>query len=236
MNTVLLPHNIKLIYDTFINKKKERLDIILEPLQCILQISLLKFCPVGTKITISNNLLQLQLPTYTQGIIRWYNNDNREDLFYLFNACKRFGIFYKHLKENKLVFNTNDDEIIETNLYDTLIYCCKEGLDKLIMTYSNIDRISLHHTLELYKLILDNDEEQLINNQNKKPQERNIENIFINIKDIYSNEEINIIHNSLNLLLNNENSDCSDYIKGLNTMLKPTYSKIKKWINENIIF
>ena len=40
------------------DKKKERFDIILEPLQAITQLSLLAFCPYGSKLTISNNLLR----------------------------------------------------------------------------------------------------------------------------------------------------------------------------------
>jgi hypothetical protein len=236
MDRVLVPDNIKLLYNTFKTKKKERFDIILEPLQCILQLALLRFCPIGTKVTINNNLLELQLPSYTQGIVRWYNNDNKDDLSYLFNACKRFSIFYKHLKEHKLLFNIND-EILETNLYDVLIECSKEGINKLIDTYSRIDKVSILHTLQLYKLILENETIGLPNENND-----NIDNIFININNIYSDEEIHIIHNTLQILLRNENEsnnisiERNNYIYGLNTLLIPTFSKIKKWISDHIIF
>ena len=238
MNRVLIPENIKLLYNTFKTKKKERFDIILEPLQTITQLALLKFCPIGTKITINNNLLELQLPSYTQGIVRWYNNDNKDDLFYLFNACKRFGLFYKELKEQKQLYYTNDDEILETNLYDLLIECAKDGLNKLIETYSRIDKVSILHTLQLYKLILDN---ETLETSPKSETTDNIDNIFINIKNIYSNEEIHIIHNTIQILLrcdirNNPNSEVNSYIYGLNQLLNPTYSNIKKWITEHIIF
>ena len=34
-------------------KKKEKLDFILEPLQAMVQLSLLSYCPVGSKLTLS---------------------------------------------------------------------------------------------------------------------------------------------------------------------------------------
>ena len=35
-------------------RKKERFDIILEPLQAVTQLALISFCPKGSKLTISN--------------------------------------------------------------------------------------------------------------------------------------------------------------------------------------
>ena len=60
-----------------LNTKKERFDIILEPLQAILQLACLSFCPIGTKLTIQNNLLYVQPPSWHQGIMRRYNNDTQ---------------------------------------------------------------------------------------------------------------------------------------------------------------
>ena len=47
---------------TFIkNDKKERFDMILEPLQSIIQLALISYCPIGSKLSIVNNILQIQL-------------------------------------------------------------------------------------------------------------------------------------------------------------------------------
>ena len=41
-------------------KRKERFEIILEPLQAMIQISFLGFYPIGSKLNIHNNLLYIQ--------------------------------------------------------------------------------------------------------------------------------------------------------------------------------
>ena len=64
--------------------RKERSDMILEPLQVMVQLSLLAYSPLGTKVSVSNNILQLHPPTWTQGIYRWYNADSQNDLYIFF--------------------------------------------------------------------------------------------------------------------------------------------------------
>ena len=83
------------------NKKKEKLDYILEPLQAMIQICFLNFCPVGSKLTIHDNILQIQLPGVSQGMIRFFNDDTKEDLYFLFNVFRRFIHYYKHFQNEK---------------------------------------------------------------------------------------------------------------------------------------
>ena len=64
-------------------QQKERQDMILEPLQVMIQLSLVSHCPLGTKVSISNNILHIQKPTVSQGIVRWWFGDNKDDLYYL---------------------------------------------------------------------------------------------------------------------------------------------------------
>ena len=52
------------------------------------------FCPVGTKLSITNNILTIQEPSWSQSISRSYNKDGRDDLVYLFNVIVRFNKFY----------------------------------------------------------------------------------------------------------------------------------------------
>jgi len=223
MSILLQTLNLKTFYDNFLSKKKERFEVILEPLQCILQFAFLAFCPYGTKVHIKDNILRIQMPNYSQGIIRWYQNDNHDDIFYLFYVCKRFSKFYKHLKDIK-----NDN----ISLYHLLIKLSKQGLNNLIKTYSNISKISLLHTIELYKVLLENPKSiKLSGTENEERQ--NVDSLFININKLYSVEELNIIFNTLLLL---EKTNDLNYINGLNKLLKPTTSKINKWINDNIIF
>ena len=66
-------------------RKKERSDMILEPLQ-VMQLALLSHCPIGTKVSVSDNILQLQKPTLLQGVWRWYNSDGKDDFVLSFRC------------------------------------------------------------------------------------------------------------------------------------------------------
>jgi hypothetical protein len=305
-------------------KKKERFETILEPLQAILQIGYLTFTPIGTKLTIHNNILQIQHPNYSQPVIRWYNNDTQEDLFYLFNIFYRFKKFYFFLNDGSA---NKNDKANSTNkkLYSLLIELAKNGIANLIRTYSQTEKIHILHTLQMYKNILeggsetsshgnmakridhyeidnliispasnisrnsgasasgastsasflkkdnkkkqhqqqllrDDDDEDTSTNQGDTPgttgtsedvrmkelssvmhkndnsQEiKNIDDVFIRITDIYTQEMYNIMYNALILIKNNEQM-CNSYMDGLNKMLEPTNNRIKKWIDENIVF
>jgi hypothetical protein len=128
------------------DKKKERFDIILEPLQAVTQLALLSFCPKGSKLTISNNLLAIQAPTWGQGLWRSYNHDMKEDLFFLFNAIIRFNRFYGYLKQAHVDY---------CDLFDLLVQLGKRGIDKLLQTYATTDQPALLHTLQLYRILLE---------------------------------------------------------------------------------
>ena len=53
---------LNILYSTLKSKKKkERFETILEPLQAILQIAYLSFAPIGTKLTIQNNVATLKV-------------------------------------------------------------------------------------------------------------------------------------------------------------------------------
>ena len=86
-------------------KSKERFDIILEPMQAMSQIALISFCPKGSKLSISNNLLFIQTPTWIQGLTRSYNNDRRDDLFFLFK-CRASRRAPRHMTVPKCLRST----------------------------------------------------------------------------------------------------------------------------------
>jgi hypothetical protein len=222
------------------DKKKERFDIILEPLQAITQLALLSVSPKGSKLTISNNLLSIQQPGWFQGLLRSYNQDMKEDLFFLFNAIIRFNRFYEFLK-------TEDDDYCD--LYDLLIQMSKRGIDKLIQTYANTEQPALLHTLQLYRVLLDkpllvtdydenaNTNTNANNNGNTVDKEKpnRIDDIFIGIRSLYSSHEFIILYQTL-LLLEKNSEHYEIYIQGINTLFSPTYDKIQKWICGNIVY
>jgi hypothetical protein len=223
------------IYNLFKkDKKKERFDIILEPLQAVTQLALLSFCPKGSKLTIANNLLNIQTPTWTQGMVRLYNHDGRDDLFFLFNAIVRFNRFYKYLSEE------NSDY---TDLFDLLVHLGKKGIDKLLQTYANTEQPALLHTLQLYRSLLDKpgmfteNEETNVNKLHigTGVSAGNIDDVFIKIRSLYNSHELMILYQTL-IMLEKNPDQYATYILGLNTLLSPTYDKIQKWIIENIVY
>jgi len=56
---------------------------LLEPISCLLRLSMLAYLPVGTKVGIDSNRIYLITPSTLQPIMRWYNGCSRDDLFFL---------------------------------------------------------------------------------------------------------------------------------------------------------
>ena len=251
---------LQLLYKTVSSRrKKERFETILEPMQAILQIALLSFHPVGTKLTIQNNILMLQPPTYSQSMARWYNNDTKEDLYFLFNVFHRFKKFYAHCKA--------DDGSVQHRLYVLLIEMSKTGINKLIRTYGQTDKPHILQTLTMYKFILDDqlspdlmilppanasvvsakpykmkpisneddDHDHKAQEMSGGPSSNTVDDIFTTIVDIYTPELLNIMYNTLILMRDNE-SNYQAYADGLNKLMEPTYVQLKKWIDEHIVY
>ena len=80
-----------------------------------------------------------------------------------------------------------------------------------------------------------NDTKNEIANSISCSEQMNIDDVFIRITHLYSQELYNIIYNTL-LIMKNSEINNNNYIEGLNKILEPTNIKIKKWIDENILF
>jgi hypothetical protein len=203
--------------------RKERFDIILEPLQAMTQLAFLAFHPKGSKLTISNNLVFIQTSTWTQGILRSYNNDKRDDVFFLFNAIMRFNRFYVYLRDE------NDDF---RSLYVLLNNLGKLGIDKLLQTYANVEQASLLHTLQMYRTMLEKPDVFCSETDNSK---KDIDDVFIKIRDIYSTNDFSVLYHTL-LLVDKNPEHFETYMNGINSIMQPKYTLIKKWINDNIVY
>jgi len=199
---------------------KERSDMILEPLQVMIQLSLVSKCPIGTKVSVSDNILQIQQPYLYQGILRWWQADNKDDLYYLFHAIRRYYKWYKN-QDNK-IFNS----ILETAI---------EGIDRLIETYSQCnDKQSIVHTLSLYKNVLSLDTPALFTDSSNNDA-INIDSVFENITKLYDKRLLKIIHNLLLLFKEEQNEENRLlYLNGMTQILTPLNKQIKSWIHENL--
>jgi len=201
-----------------LSKRKERSDMILEPFQVMVKLAILSNCPVGTKISVSDNILHVQKPTMIQGVVRWWNSDNKDDLYYLFHAIRRYYKWYK----------SQNHKIYTYVLKNAIL-----GINQLINTYSTCNRQSITHTLSLYKNILDLENPELF--KDEEEDSANIDNVFKNIKNIYDDKSLKIIYNMLHKIDDAETQDIKDiYINSLEIFLVPLDIEIKNWIQKKL--
>ena len=210
----------KLLYESLGGRPhQERADRILEPLQVMIQLALLSFCPLGTKLCINNNILSLQLPTLSQGIWRWFNKDSKEDLYFLFNAVKRYYMWYK---DNN------------SPLYKYILELAKKGISRLITTYQKTDKTSVTHALTLYKTILEMNNLEVFEDEDKG--DATMDAVFQKIQVLYDKNILFVVMNTLKLIEKEENETFrSEYYEGLQTILGPLNQKIQKWIQDELL-
>ncbi len=200
------------------NNVKEQQHMILEPLQVMINLALLNYCPIGTKISISNNNLHLQQPTYVQGVVRWWNKDTKDDLYYLFHAIRRYYLWYKSQEDKR---------------FNYILTTAIKGISKLIETYSATNQHSITHTLSLYKNILDMDNQQLF--QQTSTNTINMDQVFKNCTSLYTKNHIYVVYNILHLLENDSNEESRyHYLEAIRNFLIPLNTSIRSWIGNNL--
>ncbi len=215
MNYFFAGKNIMEILRT---KEKERADLILEPMQVMIQLALLAHSPIGTKISVSNNILSIQPPSMTQGAYRWWNNDNKDDLYYLFHAIRRYYKWYKSQK----------DEV-----YQYILAWAVKGLDKLSETYNKADKNNIRHTLALYRNVLDLKTDEIF--KDNKEDTVTIDQVFKEIINIYDDRLLYVTHNTLLMMEEEINTEFKQkLLDGLTLILEPMNIEIRKWILEKM--
>lgn len=215
MNYFFTGKNIMEILRT---KEKERADLILEPMQVMIQLALLAHSPIGTKISVSNNILSIQPPSMTQGAYRWWNNDNKDDLYYLFHAIRRYYKWYK---------SQNDEA------YQYILAWAVIGLDKLSETYNKADKNNIRHTLALYRNVLDLKADEIFKDNTNDTV--TIDQVFKEIINIYDDRLLYITHNTLLMMEEETNTEFKQkLLDGLTLILEPMNIKIRKWILEKM--
>ena len=215
MNYFFAGKNIMEILRT---KEKERADLILEPMQVMIQLALLAHSPIGTKISVSNNILSIQPPSAVQGVYRWWNNDNKDDLYYLFHAIRRYYKWYK---------SQNDEA------YQYILAWAVKGLDKLSETYNKADKNNIRHTLALYRNVLDLKTDEIFKDNTNDTV--TIDQVFKEIINIYDDRLLYITHNTLLMMEEETNTEFKQkLLDGLTLILEPMNIKIRKWILEKM--
>lgn len=230
MNTILTnitPTQIKTLYSSLCYKTKDKTDMVLEPLQAIIQLAILGVCPVGTKLTIQENILYLQQPTVIQPISRWYNSDKKDDLLFLFQVIRRFIKWYNPLN--------NANSPISIELYKLIVGMAIQGLEKLIKTYNTIDCNTITQLVNMYKNLLQTMEGQ---EADKLFSENgvNMDEVFQKIITVYDSTILSLISNALTIIsCETDEVVVLEFIDGFNLMLKKNNKLIHNWIKENLI-
>ena len=109
------------------------------------------------------------------------------------------------------------------------------------MTYANTEQPALLHTLQMYRTLLDKpelfneQEETNVKKTTKTHSKHDIDEVFIEIRRLYSENEFIIIYQTL-LMLEKHPENYETYIQGLNLILIPVTEQIQKWINDNIVY
>ena len=214
MSTVQIPDMLST------SNKKEKVNMILEPLQVMLTLAMLSFCPIGTKIYISNNILYVHEPSILQGVYRWLDGNSKDDLYYLFHAIRRYYKWYK---------------TIDSKVYELILKLAKEGIKKLISTYQAANQKTILHTLSLYHNILELNNENLFETKDHADV-INMDQVFQNVKTVYNKKILIMAFTTLQLIEEtSEKENIETYISGLKTVLQPTEKKITNWIQTNLV-
>jgi hypothetical protein len=221
-----------MLYNAFSHsRQKDKIDTILEPLQAMIQLTLLGICPIGTKLRIQENILYVQPHSLMQPLSRWYNTDKKDDLYFLYSVIKRYIRWYNP--------TSNKKSPLSVELYQLITAMAIEGLNQLFKTYSSSDSNTVIHVIQMYKNLLEYNNDKILLDEYIVDTEKNkvnIDEVFERIISIYDPNILQVVYHTL-LLIKQENKDViqSHNIDGLNSILSKYNMAIKEWIKLNLI-
>ena len=135
MNDIIASGTIQSIKLLF-QKKVER-NVIIDPFSCLIKLSLLKYLDTGTKISIYENRIHFNSPSYMQGLIRFMYGDNREHLHNLYLPIQKSVEWFWDEKNDDITYVFNNAII---------------GLKMLKYAYN--EYATIQHTIDYYIIIM----------------------------------------------------------------------------------
>jgi|TARA_B110000977_G_C10984827_1_gene457541 hypothetical protein len=174
--------------------------LILEPLSCVLKISLLQHKSVGTKISVANNALQFHEPSFLQGLTRSLGGDSRQDLH---NVCHPIikSLEWYPLSEHPLIYEE-----------------CLRGLEIFKQSYE--EHSLINHTIDHYI--------GLVSGKEHEPIEDN--NVVLGLKDIWSQKEVEIVKSLIENINEKNDDEKGESISVLEQMLIVKEQKVNTYI------
>lgn len=194
---------------------------LLDPLSVIIKLAILSNKPVGTKISIRNNIVYLQEPGPFQALCRMFFSSNKTDLQYMYNpiyiACQTF--LSKEFVQN-------------TPRIKNLFVCAQNGLKLLMETYRNCNIIVL--SLNYYFTIITNYVDQIFNETIFHKDSMTLlytHNITENLTKKWTQEKIKVVLDLIGFLTND--SMATNNVKSLENIMdnidKGTHEILSKY-------
>lgn len=196
-NTII----IETFYYSFMKmfESKTQGNMIIEPMSCLIKLALLNFYPKGTKITVQDNQILFDEPTFYQGAIRYLYKQGREDLHNLFNPIQKSIDWYTNINsDTEFIFNLAID-----------------GLGILKDTYTESSTIK--HTLNYYIKTL---EERNIKHEKNVKKDK----LYDYLKNLWNTREIHIVRTTLEELSIKQNDDYDNVKKDIQSLLDSLFS------------
>jgi len=192
------------IVESYLSNTEQK-NVILEPLSCVLKLSLLFYKPLGTKISITKNSIVYNDPNVYQGLLRSYSGDSRDDLH---NLCYPLMISLNW-------FPKKDDK------YAFFYEQCIQGLSYL---KSNYDRNSLtNHTLSHYIELITNDDIKDESVLTASP-------LMSSLKDFWKPEEIEILYSLFQYAVNKDDEEKEFYLNMIENIISFKEKKLNDYI------
>jgi hypothetical protein len=192
-------------------------NIIIDPISCLVKLSLLKFYPVGCKIHIADNMITILEPNLTQGAYRFIKGDNREDLH---------NLYVPIIKSIEWFWDESNKEI--KHLFEYAI----NGLENLKSSYPANSTIT--HTLDLYIFHLTTKQTKTLQNKEikyKNPEKTENNEIHDFVKKLWNKREIHII---IELLLEyNSKQDEKHILDSILSLSAAKENKLKIFLKEH---
>ena len=195
-------------------RNKQDKNIIIDPMSCLIKLSILKFFPNGTKISINDNSVSILDPGLLQGTFRFFKGDGREDLHNLYIPLIKSIEWYwcQDNKDIKILFDFSID-----------------GLEILKSSYPTNSTIC--HTLDLYIHHLITKQTKTL--QNKEILDMNKDNNKIHeyLKQLWNEREIHII---IELLLEyNKNKTEKQILQSIINLTSAKEIKLREFLKQH---
>ena len=197
------------IFDNLFKVTNDK-NFIIDPLTCMIRLSMLSFKDVGTKISIADNKISFNEPHVLQGPIRWSQGDNRDDLHNLYRPIVKALEWY------------DLDDIKMKHIFELSI----EGIEKLKEAY--IDNSSITHSLEFYRKSIEDRVNSVHNAEQSNPENIVVNKIYMDLKKLWNTNEITIVHNLFNEIQNTSDSgSIHSLMDALNSIIFIKEQKVK---------